>query len=64
MLIAKSNLEFLSAIFILLWPLCIVFPRALLSKFAKQEDYQIVLHDFALLDDSLNLRNHERAHAH
>jgi hypothetical protein len=35
MLIAKSDLELLSAIFILLWPLRIVLPRALLSKFAK-----------------------------
>ena len=64
MLIAKSDLELLPAVLILLWPLRIVFPRALLSKFAKQEDDQIVLHDFAVLDDSLNLRNHERAHAH
>jgi len=45
--VSQADLEFLTAVFILLRPFCIIF-----------------LHNLGLLDDALDLLDHEGAHAH
>jgi hypothetical protein len=61
--ITEPDLQLLPAILVLLRPFAIVFPiPESATPRMTLEGYR--LHDLAVLDDSLDLRDHQRANAH
>jgi hypothetical protein len=63
-LVAEPNLKFLSTVLILLWPLCVVFPVALVSIMWVKLWSKYSLHDLTLFDDLLDLSDEDGADAH
>lgn len=65
MLGAQSDFQFLSSVLILLRPFGVVFPEGKLARCDADEIADdFVLHNFAVLDDALDLSNQERANTH
>lgn len=62
MLIAHSDLQFLTPILVLLWPLAVVFPFEMSASCPLSwggGERLDILHDLTLLNDPLDLRYHE-----
>lgn len=67
MVIPQSDLQLLSPVLVLLWPLAIVFPvssSAHVYCIVTSHPLLDILQDLAGLDDALDLVNHRRADAH
>lgn len=65
MLVAYPDLQFLSAVLVLLWPLGVVFP--IWQSVHRRDCIEVErpsLDNLAVLDDALDLVNHQRANAH
>jgi len=64
-LIADPNLEFLSAIFVLLWPLGVVFPVIVsVTDTDRRVNMRSLLDNLAVFYDALDFVDHERADTH
>ena len=62
MLAAHSNLQFLSPVLVLLWPFRVVFPipRCQPYKLHEKKVWRWhLLHDLTVLDDALDLLDHQ-----